>query len=58
MPVRFAHKSCPTFKVDTGTSSSSLTTETLNKLYENCPKIEQTFLDSYPVTIAGHTIEV
>jgi hypothetical protein len=63
MPVRFAHKSCPTlinviFKVDTGAPSSSLTTEVLNKLYENCPNIEQTFLDTYPVIIAGHKIAV
>lgn len=63
MPVKLNHKSCPIlinviFKVDTGAPVSSLTSEVLSKLYENCPKIEKTFRDAYSVAIAGHFIKV
>lgn len=63
MSVKLAHKSYPIslnviFKVDTGAPISTLTTKTLDKLYENCPQIERNFLDSYSVIIAGHKIVV
>jgi hypothetical protein len=63
IPVRLSHPSCPItiniiFKVDTGAPISTLTTEALEKLYNNCPTIERTFLDAYPVLISGHKILV
>lgn len=46
------------FKVDTGAPFSYLTSEALSVLYGKCPRVEETFLDVYNVTIAGHPIGV
>ena len=46
------------FKVDTGSPISTLTQEALHKLFEDCPKIEETFSDFYAVRIAGRKISV
>ncbi len=61
LPVRLSYKSCPIlinvfFVIDTGSPITTLTTQVLDKLDENCPKIEKTSKNYINVFIAGHYI--
>ena len=63
MPVKLQHDKCPIainviFKVDTGSPITTLTEEAIERLYSNCPRIENTRKIFYRSRIAGRLIEI
>ena len=62
IPIRLSYKSCKTltnviFLIDNGAPTSTLRSDTLERLFANCPQIENTFQSFYMVNILNLRIK-